>query len=528
MENTRIFCENLGPNDSKQLLDSLEELLESEYFDSCKNAFENEHISIILSRINAIIGKGASKSPNSTAADTPSAQDSSSRKQPDDSTCKFITEFLEQQIIQSNCFRDLKNAKSKIEGCDVEASKKIEKFLTQIDIEVYKNNELTKSHVLKSSKMAENDRVNFKKQYLKKISESIVNGARCLALYGRLHECGVFGVLRNLEMAVYCYENAAILKNPFATYRMGMCHEFGIWVYPDPKVACCYYRLGYKLGYGRAMYRYARMLLRGNQHVEQDIKLGHDVLKMTVKQGSEPPGKAYYDLGMLYKTGNRYLPQDERYAFDVFMKGAATGCAQCQFVVGEELETGENVPVNTLEAAGWFKKAANNGQPNAQYKMVCILIQNVQNINDEFQTNKNRKRNNQSDAESSMQITMLKMPDKIKNKDMKIINLSKLYGENIEICKEAFKLASSAAETGDLDSIVYLGIVYETGVGTEKDLLSSLWFNKIGYSLGAVFLEKKIIEQKKKIDRISKYKYTRKDDDYDDEGIVSKIMRYFY
>ena len=66
---------------------------------------------------------------------------------------------------------------------------------------------------------------------------------------------------------------------------------------------------------------------------------------------------------------------------------AEAGQAQAEFQVGLEYFNGDNVPRDFAQAAGWFRKAADQGLRQAQFQlgMLCMRGLGVAHVHEEFE-----------------------------------------------------------------------------------------------------------------------------------------------
>ncbi|MEI8340125.1 MAG: protein kinase [Verrucomicrobiota bacterium] len=70
------------------------------------------------------------------------------------------------------------------------------------------------------------------------------------------------------------------------------------------------------------------------------------------------------NLGVLYINGQGVV-QDPQKSVDLFQQGAKQGSAFCMFLLAKCYESGVGVPSNNLQAASWYSKSADLGNPNA-------------------------------------------------------------------------------------------------------------------------------------------------------------------
>lgn len=284
---------------------------------------------------------------------------------------------------------------------------------------------------------------------------------KCLSIYGAVHEFGMLGIQVCKQKAFHFYKQSTILKNPFGTYSLAKCFEFGIGTIRDPEKACIFYRLSYKLGHIKGLHRYSLILIKGNGFVEKDIPTGYHLLKLAVAKATHEYPNPCYDLGMFYKARDFHILTDHRYAFQIFLKGAKLGCNNCQYKVAEEYEKGEYVPKDIERAFYWYKMAADSGQSDAQKHLAQLLL-----------------KDNSNPFTSILQFQFIDKPNRL---------------------KEARNYALKSATKGNIGGIKTLGEIYENGLGVETNLMLALWWYRIGYFYQPSVFENKILVLEKVI-----------------------------
>ena len=75
---------------------------------------------------------------------------------------------------------------------------------------------------------------------------------------------------------------------------------------------------------------------------------------------------AQYNLGLMYASGEG-VPEDDAEAAGWFRLAADQGDADAQFFLGAMYADGEGVVEDDAEAAGWFRLAADQGDADAQF-----------------------------------------------------------------------------------------------------------------------------------------------------------------
>lgn len=322
------------------------------------------------------------------------------------------------------------------------------------------------------------------------------------AMLGKCYDRGLFGIERNLNQAIEHYMRSAICKNPMGTYELARCYEQGKGTNQDLEQACILYRVSYKLGYIKALHKYALILIRGNPFVERNILDGYYILKQAVMTQNRIYIAPYYDLGMLYQSKLCDMLDDKYYAFEIFKIGARKGCKFCQYKVGEEYERGEIIERDLTKAFYWYRISANNRLSESQFKVAEILYGIKKSTDDINKMIEDEGLNEgQIVFQGGSKMHNLTEFDKMYNLtefDMAIlrikplINFEEYYGPDIDRFKEGFRMARLSAASGNKGAILLVAEALEKGYGIEKSLLESLWWYKIAESLGVEDIREKI------------------------------------
>ena len=89
------------------------------------------------------------------------------------------------------------------------------------------------------------------------------------------------------------------------------------------------------------------------------------------QQAASGDAHAQYDLGVLYNNGQG-VPRDYAQAAFWYRKAADQGNAEAQFALALVYETGEEgVAKDSAEAARWLRKAADQGLADAQFGLAA-------------------------------------------------------------------------------------------------------------------------------------------------------------
>ena len=98
----------------------------------------------------------------------------------------------------------------------------------------------------------------------------------------------------------------------------------------------------------------------------RDREVMHEILEKLREIADE--GYAQALLGQLYHFGHG-VKQNDATAAGWYLKAAAQGDANAQNNTGSMFAMGKGVPQNHVTAAGWYLKAADQGHAEAQYRL---------------------------------------------------------------------------------------------------------------------------------------------------------------
>lgn len=377
---------------------------------------------------------------------------------------------------------------------------------------------------------------------------------RCIYILGMAYEHGLFGLKKTEYLAVRLYNYGFIGGCMNSTYSLARCYELGIGTRVCMSRAIDLYRVSYKMGHIKSLHRYACILIKGNKYLKQDVLAGLHLLRMAAIRADTKYPYPYYDLGMMYMKNTHYTIKDEEYAFQIFLTGAKLGCGSCQFRVAEMYENmcnikncntindvknnvkncttinintdkysnKSNISFNNINLAFlWHKKASENNQSDSQIRLsemiTAILEKNNNNSNGNI-------KNNEECLITNIHI------NSITDNNINIIptiNLHKLYGANVNMKEEAYKLAYLSALNGNLRALYFLGEAHERGFLCPKNDLHGLWYYRILVSLDE---HKDDIIYKMAVNRIEyledKISGVKEREGWEIIKIVKKVYRY--
>ena len=196
-------------------------------------------------------------------------------------------------------------------------------------------------------------------KWFKKAAEQGLSAAQ--NMMGRYTESGWGNVRINKYKAVEWYRKAAEQGFADAQYNLATCFQNGRGVTKDLAVACNWYRKAAEQGHENAKKVVAK--------IEDDIKKREEFFDNLVKSANNGVASAQYALAEHCLNGDG-VAKNEAEAYKWYRKAAEQGQINAQYMVGRYLEEGwGNVCVNECDAVKWFKKAADQGCDEAKEKM---------------------------------------------------------------------------------------------------------------------------------------------------------------
>ena len=186
---------------------------------------------------------------------------------------------------------------------------------------------------------------------------------------------GQLGLAIDAKEAFALYQSAAKLGNAAAAYRTAVCCEMGAeaggGARKDPLKAVQWYRRAATLGDVPAMYKLGMILLRGM--LGQAAAPGEAVtwLQRAADAADADNPHALHELAALYETapasGNGKIIRDERYAFELYERGARLGYRASQARLGKAFEYGQlGQALSHRSSIHWYAKAAAQGDVDAE------------------------------------------------------------------------------------------------------------------------------------------------------------------
>ena len=181
------------------------------------------------------------------------------------------------------------------------------------------------------------------------------------------------------------------------------------------------------------------------------------------KAAAQGNAGAQYNLGVSYYNGQG-VGKDEKKAVEWYEKAAAQSDADAQYALGVCYENGKGVVKDEKKAVEWYEKAATQGDAQAQSNLgFCYEYGHG--------VDKDEKKAGEWYEKAAIQGHAIAK-----------INLGRLFyaiglEQNLEVAKNLFVQAFEILKKSPADdfySLRYLGLCYEYGLGTEKNMQEAL------------------------------------------------------
>jgi TPR repeat protein len=170
-----------------------------------------------------------------------------------------------------------------------------------------------------------------------------------------------------------------------------------------------------------------------------------------------------FNLGLYYYLG-LFVPQDYEKAAMWLRKAAEQGNADAQSQLGFMYAKGQGVPQDYAESVKWYRKAADQGDADAQHNL-GFMYEQGQGVPQDYAESVKwyRKAAEQGNADGQF-------------------NLGEMYANGQGVPQnyaEAVKWYRKAAEQGNAGGQVNLGVMYVNGKGVPQDYAEAAkWFRK--------------------------------------------------
>lgn len=163
----------------------------------------------------------------------------------------------------------------------------------------------------------------------------------------------------------------------YVEYRIGKMYAAGLGTAQDYSEAAGWFKEAAERGHKFALYSLAGLYCRG-QGVEQNYT---EALRLYTRSAEQGFPYAAFELGKMYRDGVG-CEKDEASAADYFAQAFAGFCNleqqshddKLQYRIGWMLLHGVGADRDEAAARGWFEKAAQLGNPHAQYQLAKIIL----------------------------------------------------------------------------------------------------------------------------------------------------------
>jgi len=198
--------------------------------------------------------------------------------------------------------------------------------------------------------------------WLKPLAEQGHAGAQ--SFVGYMFEYGR-GVPRDYREAVRWYQLAANQGDTFSQTCLAEIYEKGWGVASDDEMAAQWYGRAAALGDRQAQLHLGTMY-RDGRGVTRDFKQAEKWFGLAADQGS---AWAQMSIGVLYAHGGDGLPVDYDKAVDWFRKAAEDEEPTAEYNLGWAYEAGLGVAKDLDHAVEWYRKSADHGDQSAKRRL---------------------------------------------------------------------------------------------------------------------------------------------------------------
>lgn len=265
---------------------------------------------------------------------------------------------------------------------------------------------------------------------------------------------------KNIELAINHFEQAAEQGYSDAYYFLGRFYGLGDGVSLDFHQAIDHYQKGIALGSHKCGYALGMLYYTGTG-VEKDEDLAKDYFKQNysilLMEAENKDPVSIHILGTYYYYGfsvQRYIFK----AIEWFLKSSELGYSDSQYILGMIYETlGEDK--NQVETAiKYYKMAASQDHPYAQYALGIIALE----------------ANDYHKAEKYLESAAFQ------HYALAAYTLAKIYHErDAKHPQKAFEWFLIAAKQDHTEACYYVGLYYQNGMGVKQDIKQAvIWYEK--------------------------------------------------
>jgi uncharacterized protein len=164
-----------------------------------------------------------------------------------------------------------------------------------------------------------------------------------------------------------------------AAYRLGLVHQQGLaGTSRDPRLATRYFESAAEAGHPWARFRLAQMLDLSGADRARSLEL-----KTAAAQAGVAEAAAL--LGTQYREGRGGVPRDPAEAARWFKVAAENGVPEAQYNLGLMHYRGEGVPRQLYEALRWMRQAATGGHVPAQRAVGQLYLTGLDTMGQDLQ-----------------------------------------------------------------------------------------------------------------------------------------------
>lgn len=292
------------------------------------------------------------------------------------------------------------------------------------------------------------------------------------------------GVDSNYDIALEWAIKAA--KNGDATQlrRYAILYEDGDGFLPkSQEKAAELFKIGADVGDQGSLFQLGRLYLQGIG-VERSEEQALQLFEMAAKQGNK------LSLNMAKALGQSIYGDKapEKY-FELVKEGADDGYYECMVRAYKCLESGDGVPVDTVQAIDYLKRAANGKYKDALYYLA------VEHVSGKILDDANPK----TAADLFEKVIALDNPDETTAAAQRALGLMYMEGIGVDQNLErAITYLEDAAKNGNVDAMIKAGLAHDEGGWADLDFEKAVSFynqlaeadNTIGITCLGVMYEK--------------------------------------
>ena len=183
---------------------------------------------------------------------------------------------------------------------------------------------------------------------------------------------------QDFAQAALWYRRAAQQGNADAQYSLGNMFLLGEGVDDDSSQAAYWYALAAEQGHVSASANLENLNktippVAVSTDTNTDRLMLIDNQENMVDMAASATGQSEYETGLAYAFGDG-VPQNNRMAFNYFLKAAEKGYALAQYKAGVAYAYGEGVRQDYKSAADWYRKAAEQGHTIAQRNLATMYL----------------------------------------------------------------------------------------------------------------------------------------------------------